>query len=72
MIRWAVAQSGCDAARFSGISARKGGISVAIEAGVPEAILYLQSGHGLGLPARAYMHLQTPARLVETFEAFEL
>ena len=45
--------------RFSGISARKGGISVAIEAGVPEAILYLQSGHGLALPARAYMHLQT-------------
>jgi len=72
MIRWAVAQSGGDAARFSGISARKGGISAAIEAGVPEAILYLQSGHGLGLPARAYMHLQTPARLLETFEAFGL
>ena len=72
MIRWAVSQSGCDAARFSGISARKGGISVAIEAGVPEAILYLQSGHGLALPARAYMHLQTPARLLETFEAFDL
>ena len=45
--------------RFSGISARKGGISVAIEAGVPEAILYSQSGHGLALLARAYMHLQT-------------
>ena len=72
MIRWAVAESGCDAARFSGISARKGGISVAMEAGVPEAVLYLQSGHGLGLPARAYMHLQSPARLLETFEAFEL
>jgi len=72
MIRWAVAQAGCDAARFSGISARKGGISVAIEAGVPEAILYLQSGHGLALPARAYMHLQTPARLLETFAAFDL
>jgi hypothetical protein len=72
MIRWAVAQAGCDAARFSGISARKGGISIAIEAGVPEAILYLQSGHGLALPARAYMHLQTPARLLETFAAFDL
>ena len=72
MIRWAVTQSGCDAVRFSGISARKGGISVAIEAGVPEAILYLQSGHGQAMPARAYMHLRTPARLVETFEAFDL
>ena len=72
MIRWAVTQAGCDAARFSGISARKGGISVAIDAGVCEAILYLQSGHGMGLPARAYMHLQQPARLLETFAAFEL
>ena len=45
---------------------------MAIESGVPEAILYLLSGHGLEMPARAYMHLQTPARLVETFEAFDL
>ena len=42
-IRWAVKQAGGDSARFSGISARKGGISVALDAGVPEAILYLQS-----------------------------
>jgi hypothetical protein len=37
--------------------------SLAIETGVPEVIQYLQSGHGLpglALPARAYMHLQTP------------
>ena len=45
---------------------------MAIEAGVPEASSYLQSSHGLALPARAYMHLQTPARLLETFEAFDL
>ena len=72
MIRWAVSQAGCDAASLSGISARKGGISVAMDAGVCEAILYHQSGHVMGLPARAYMHLQTPARLLETFAAFEL
>ena len=71
-IRWAVKQSGGDSARFSGISARKGGISAAIEARVPEAILYLQSGHGQALPARAYMHLMSPARFLETFEAFGL
>ena len=71
-IRWAVAQAGGDSTRFSGISARKGGISVAIEARVDEAILYLQSGHGQALPARAYMHLTSPGRFLETFEAFDL
>jgi hypothetical protein len=71
-IRWAVAQAGGHSERFSGISARKGGISAAIEAGVDEAILYLQSGHGQALPARAYMHLMAPARFLETFEAFGL
>ena len=71
-IRWAVTQAGGDSARFSGISARKGGISVAIEAGVDETILYLQSGHGQPLPARAYMQLSSPARFLETFNAFGL
>ena len=71
-IRWAVKQSGGDSARFSGISARKGGISAAIEACVTEAILYLQSGHGQALPARTYMHLMSPARFLKTFEALSL
>ena len=71
-IRLAVAQAGSDSTRFSGISARKGGISAAIEARVDEAILYLQSGHGQALPARAYMYLTSPARFLETFEAFAL
>ena len=71
-IRWAVAQAGGDSTRFSGISARKGGISAAIEARVDEAVLYLQSGHGQALPARAYMHLMSPDRFLETFEAFGL
>jgi hypothetical protein len=71
-IRGAVQQAGADSARFSGISARKGGISTAIDAGVDETILYLQSGHGQPLPARAYMQLASPARFLETFEAFGL
>jgi len=71
-IRWAVKQAGGDSARFSGISARKGGISVALDAGVPEAILYLQSGHGQALPARAYMQLVSPDRFLEVLEAFGL
>ncbi len=43
-ISWAVSQVEGDSTRFSGISARKGGISTAIEAGVDEAILYLHPG----------------------------
>ena len=58
--------------RFSGVSARKGGLSTAIEAGVEEIILYLQSGHGLPRSAKAYMHIRDPRRLLEVFEAFGL
>jgi hypothetical protein len=71
-IRWAVKQAGGDSSRFSGISARKGGISTAIEARVDETILYLQSGHGAALPAQAYMQISSPARFLERFEAFGL
>ena len=64
--------AGCDTRRFSGVSARKGGLSTAIEAGVEEVILYLQSGHGPERAARNYMHLREPGRLLQTFEAFGL
>ena len=57
---------------FSGISARKGGLTTAISAGVPEEIVYLQSGHGHHGAARAYMHLQDPALLFATYQAFRL
>jgi hypothetical protein len=39
---------------------------------VDEKILYLQSGHGSALPARAYMRLASPSRFFETFQAFGL
>ena len=64
--------AGCASSRFSGVSARKGGISTAIDAGVSEAILFLQSGHGQAKAARNYMQLGDPRRLLETFDAFEL
>ncbi len=70
--RWAVSQAGGDSNLSSGISAREGGISTAIEARVDEAILYLQSGHGHALPARAYMHLPSPDSFLETSEALGL
>ena len=71
-IRWAVSQAGGDSNLSSGISSREGGISTAIEARVDEAILYLQSGHGHALPARAYMHLTPPDRFLEIPEALGL
>jgi hypothetical protein len=55
---------------FLGNLGTQGGIT--IDAGVDEAILYLQCGHGAGLPARAYMQLSSPARFLETFGAFGL
>ena len=61
---------GYDTSLFSGISARRGGISTAIEAGVPEAILWMQSGHAQDVAARRYMQLQSPALLYKTWEAF--
>ena len=63
---------GADVQRFSGISARKGGLTTAITAGVTEEILFLQSGHSQSRAARHYMHLQDPDRLFDTFRAFGL
>jgi hypothetical protein len=71
-LRRVVQACGADVHRFSGISARKGGLSTAIAAGVAEEILYLQSGHSPSRAARNYMHLQAPHRLFDTFQAFGL
>ena len=68
----AVASVGVDAEMFSGISARKGGLSTAIEAGVPEWMLFFQSGHGQSKAARAYMALESPTFLFDTWKAFRL
>ena len=46
---------GWDAQNFSGKSMRLGGLSMAINARVPEPILYLQSRHGKAKAARCYM-----------------
>ena len=41
--RLGLRRAGYDTALFSGISARRGGLSTAIEAGVPEHVLWMQS-----------------------------
>ena len=61
-----------DTSVFSGVCARRGGLSTAIEAGVPEHILWMQSGHAQNLAARRYVQFQSPALLYETWAAFKL
>ena len=63
---------GFDTSLFSWISARLGGLSTAIEAGVPEAILWMQSGHAADVSARRYVSLRSPKLLYRTWEAFRL
>ena len=53
-------------------SARKGGLSKAIEGGVPEHILWMQSGHAQDVAARRYVQLNSPALLYSTYESFGL
>jgi hypothetical protein len=61
-----------DADSFSRISMLRGGISQAVHARVPEPILFLQSGHGSKIAARAYMVPQDPRVLYETARALRL
>ena len=71
-IEQALAYIGVDPSLFSGISARKGCISTAIKAGVPEWGLFFQSGHGQSKAARTYMALDSPTFLFATWAAFQL
>ena len=48
---------------------RLGGLSMAINARVPEPILYLQSGHGKAKAARGYMIPDDPSILYDTGRA---
>jgi hypothetical protein len=58
---------------FSSISApQPGGLSTAIEAGVPEAIFWMQSGHAQDAAARRFVHLRSPKLLYRSWEAFTL
>ena len=63
---------GMDTSAFSGVCARRGGLSTAISAGVPESILWMQSGHAQDKAARRYVQLTDTTQLYATFEAFGL
>ena len=72
MIISGLAHVGFNTAHFSGISARRGGVSTAIEAGVPESVSWMQSGHAQDVEARSYVSLNSPALLYRTYESFGL
>jgi hypothetical protein len=55
----ALTDIGVNAAGSSGVCCRMGGLTVAIEAGIPEHILWCQSGHAQDHAA----HLQDPDKL---------
>ena len=61
-----------DTSSFSGVCCRMGGLTVATEAGVPENILWMQSGHAQDRAARRYVRLTNPDRLYDTWRAFRL
>jgi len=72
MIVDGLAHVGHDPAWFSGVCARGDGIPRAIEAKVPEHILWMQTGHSQSKAARGYVTLGSPELLYETREAFQL
>ncbi len=74
MIPAALQAIGVSGSGFSGICARRGGITTAIEAGVPEVVLCMQSGHAQERSARRYFAVSRgrPEALYRTFEAFDL
>ncbi len=64
MVVSALKTIGVDNPAFTGMSCRMGGLTVATEAGVPESILWMQSGHA--------HRLTDPDRLYDTWRAFKL
>ena len=68
----ALRRAGADTRDFPGVRARRGCISTAVETGVPEAILWLQTGHAKSVSARSYIKLSKPDLLFSTWAAFNL
>jgi hypothetical protein len=65
-VKTAVGLLGLDDRYYSGKSMRRGGITAAVQARVPEAILYLQSGHGTARAGRRYVDPVDPRILYAT------
>jgi hypothetical protein len=72
MVTAALRTIGVHSSAFSGVSCRMGGLTVATTAGVPESIMWMQSGHAQSVAARRYVRLTDPDRLYDTWRAFRL
>jgi len=70
MLSKALLEIGVNTASFSGASGRMGGLTVAIEARVPEHILWMQSGHAQDRAACRYVRLTNPDSPYDTWRAF--
>ena len=63
MVVSALGDIGIRSPAFTGASCRMGGLTVATEAGVPEAFMWMRSGHAQDRAARRYVRLTNPDRL---------
>ena len=72
MIVLALRHIGAYTSVFSGVCARRGGLSTAIKADVVVSILWVHSGHAQNLAARRYVQLRSTALLYATWAAFKL
>ena len=63
---------GIDPTGFCGRSMRIGALTAGVIAGTPEAVLYLQTGHGQFKAGRVYMHDFSAATLYATSRALGL
>ena len=68
-VKVAMESLGLDARYYSGKSMRRGGVTAAVQAKIPAAVLYRQSGHGTATSAAQYMDPVDPRMLYDTGKA---
>jgi len=68
-VKVALQSVGVDARHYSGISMRRGGITAAVQAKIPPAIMHLQSGHGTATSSMGYVDPVDPPTLYQTAAA---
>ena len=68
-VKVAMACIGFDPRHYCGKSMRRGGITAAVQAMIPESILFRQSGHGTAIAGRRYVDPVDPRVLYATSKA---
>jgi hypothetical protein len=72
MVTSALETIGVNSTALNGASCSMGCLTIATEAGVPESIMWMQSGRAQDCAARHYVRLTNPDRLYDTWRAFRL